>query len=83
MNQMKKGNASDGNFMIPIRYSNQDFDEKQARAAKLADEGRAAGTIPPGYGYTHETFAQAEAEYKAAQEAYWLAQQAEAVRLTR
>lgn len=64
-------NASDGKFTMPIRYSNQDFDEKQARAAKLADDGRQAGTIPPGYGYTSETWAQACAEYKAAQDAYW------------
>lgn len=62
-------NASDGRFTIPIRYSNQDFDEKQARAAKLADDGRKAGTIPAGYGYTAETWAQACAEYKTAQDA--------------
>ena len=55
-------------FTIHIKYSNQDFDEKQQRAAELTQADREAGRIAPAYGYSAKNWEKACAEYKEAQQ---------------
>lgn len=58
-------------FAIPIKYSGQDFDEKQHRAQVLTDEDRAAGRPAPEFGYSDSAWKRVEEEYRKAQINYW------------
>lgn len=59
-------------FTIPMKYSNQDFDEKQALAGWLTDEDRREGRPAPQAGsYSAENWKRAEAEYQAACDAVY------------
>ena len=57
-------------WTIPIRYSNQDFDEVQHRATQLTDADRAAGRPAPPYGYSAENVKRADEERREAVASY-------------